>query len=75
MKLLDAAAVNFQAVLTKTDGLREAALAALAERTAAELREHPAAHPAIAATSARKGVGIAALRAALAALAAPPAID
>lgn len=71
MAALDEAAVSYQVVLTKTDKAKPAALAALGRALAAELARHPAAHPEIAPTSARTGEGIAALRAALAALAAP----
>jgi len=67
--LLDAAAVPFQGVLTKTDKVkgtdREAALA----RTRAALARHPAAYPELLATSAQTGAGIAALRSAIAAMA------
>ncbi len=72
MKLLDEAAVSYQAVLTKTDKTTEAGLAKVLAGTAAELARHPAAHPGVRVTSARDGAGIAELRAALAALAAPP---
>ncbi len=71
MKRLDKAAVPYQAVLTKTDKLKEAELADCAAVLDAELRRHPAAHPRLLATSAVTGAGIPELRAALAALAAP----
>ena len=71
MALLDAAAVSYQAVLTKADKARTKALAEIVERLGAELARHPAAHPEVRATSALKGDGIAELRAAIAALAAP----
>jgi GTP-binding protein len=71
METLDAAAVPFRVVLTKCDKVRASELA---EREAA-LREalvkHPAALPDPMPTSANEGTGIAALRAELAALAAP----
>jgi GTP-binding protein len=70
MKLLDAAAVSYQSVLTKTDKVKPDALAALRDSLGAELATHPAAHPDIIATSAVDGTGIEALRAALAAVAA-----
>jgi GTP-binding protein len=73
MKLLDEAAVSYQVVLTKCDKLAPAALAERLHETAAELSQHPAAHPQIHATSAHAGFGIAELRAALARLAAPVA--
>ena len=72
MARLDAAAVVYQIVLTKADKTKQAALAACVAATAATIAKRPAAHPEIAVTSAVKGTGIAALRAALAALAAPP---
>ena len=66
MKLLDEAAVTYQAVLTKTDKLKEHALVAVTERTRQALRSHPAAYPDLIATSSEKGTGIAALRAVVA---------
>ncbi len=68
MAVLDTAAVSYQVILTKTDKAA-AALAGVQAATAAELAKRPAVHPEILATSARTGVGIAELRAALAALA------
>lgn len=71
MAMLDTAAVNYQAVLTKAD---KPGAGQLADRLAAltsELSRHPAAHPRVLVTSARDGIGIAALRAMLAALARP----
>jgi GTP-binding protein len=68
MAMLDKAAVAYQAVLTKIDELRPGELAERMTRTAGELAGHPAAHPQVMPTSARKGRGIAELRAALAAL-------
>jgi GTP-binding protein len=70
LRLLDEAAVSFQAVLTKADLVEEAALGELLSRLAAQLARHAAAHPVIHITSAERGVGIAALRGALATLAA-----
>jgi len=69
MRLLDEAAVSYQAVLTKADLLEEAALSELLPRLAAQLARHAAAHPVIHITSAARGFGIAALRGALATLA------
>jgi GTP-binding protein len=69
MARLDAAAVSYQIILTKAD---KAAPDELDGRLAAlgrELAVHPAAHPEIAVTSARTRLGVAGLRAALAALA------
>jgi GTP-binding protein len=73
LRLCDAAGLSCQIVLTKIDKLRAAELSAMLESTAAALARHPAAHPEIHATSAHTGHGIAALRAALAALALPQA--
>ncbi len=67
MDMLDTAAVSYQAVLTKAD--KASSVARVADEVAAELARHPAAHPDIGLTSARTGVGIEALRAAIAALA------
>ncbi|MCP5372166.1 MAG: YihA family ribosome biogenesis GTP-binding protein [Hyphomicrobiales bacterium] len=69
MEMLDGAAVSYQIVLTKADKIGAAALAGLVAATAAEAAGHVAAHPEIMATSARDGIGVAELRAALAALA------
>ncbi|MFQ5774036.1 MAG: ribosome biogenesis GTP-binding protein YihA/YsxC [Kiloniellaceae bacterium] len=71
MRELDEAAVSYQVVLTKADKLTPKAQAAVRRATAAELAAHPAAHPDCPATSAATGLGIAELRAALAALAVP----
>ncbi len=71
MALLDEAAVSYQVVLTKADKASAEALAKTREATARQLAKRPAAHPEILATSARKGLGITELRAALAALARP----
>ncbi len=72
MDMLDEAAVSFQIILTKADKVRAGALAALLATIAAELKGHVAAHPVIHITSAHGALGIAELRGALAALAAPP---
>jgi GTP-binding protein len=69
MDLLDETAVVYQVVLTKADKLPPAVLDQELGRTAAVLARRPAAHPSLIATSARTGLGIAALRAELAALA------
>jgi len=71
MEILDEAAVSFQIVLTKADKLATKALSETLEKISAALTRHTAAHPAIHVTSAQEGLGIEALRAALAALAAP----
>lgn len=69
MKMLDESAVSFQLVLTKSDKLSAKGLAQRLETTAAALKTHVAAHPAIHATSAQSGTGIVELRAELATLA------
>jgi GTP-binding protein len=56
-------------VLTKSDKLSAKSLAQRLETTTAALKSHVAAHPAIHATSAQAGTGIAELRAELATLA------
>lgn len=66
LQMLDQAAVSYQIVLTKADKLRAAELTDIAERVAAELAAHTAAHPEIHLTSAENHRGIAALRATLA---------
>lgn len=71
MRMLDETAVSYQVVLTKADKVRPGALAECVGETAAEIARHGAAHPVIHVTSAHEGFGIAALRATLAALAAP----
>jgi len=69
MAALDRAAVSYQVVLTKVDKISSPGLPPLVEATAAVLKSHLGAHPAIHLTSAHEGLGIGALRAALAALA------
>ncbi|BBK44728.1 putative GTP-binding protein EngB [Allostella vacuolata] len=69
MKMLDAAAVSYQLVLTKADEPTRAELAATRAKVAREAATHVAAHPVILETSARDGAGIPELRAMLAALA------
>lgn len=71
MKELDKAAVSYQVVLTKTDKIKQEALAKVIVATTGELRTHPAAHPDVIATSAQGGMGIAELRAELATVALP----
>ncbi|NCP20301.1 MAG: YihA family ribosome biogenesis GTP-binding protein [Erythrobacter sp.] len=72
MKMLDEAAVGYRIVLTKSDKIKASALAQTAEAVAAEAKKHPAAFPEIHLTSAEKGQGIAALRAAVVADALTP---
>jgi GTP-binding protein len=62
---LDEAAVSYQVVLTKSDQVKPAELAARIEATKAALAKRPAAYPDILATSARTGAGIPELRAAV----------
>ena len=69
MALLDRAAVTYQVVLTKVDGLKPPGLARKQEEVRALVRRHPAAFPEIATTSAETGAGIPELRAVLAGLA------
>jgi len=71
MRDLDDVAVSYQIVLTKVDKLKPGALAAIRDSVAAVIARRPAAHPDCIATSAVSGLGIAELRAGLAALAAP----
>ncbi|MCB8874007.1 ribosome biogenesis GTP-binding protein YihA/YsxC [Acidisoma silvae] len=69
MDLLDKAAVTFQIVMTKADGLKPGALARKTEELTALARKHAAGFPQILVTSARTGLGIPEARAAFAALA------
>jgi GTP-binding protein len=65
MDMLDAAAVSYHVVLTKTDKVKPTELVkTLAEVTAAAAK-HPAAHPTIFTTSSETGSGIAELRTAI----------
>ncbi len=65
MKMLDEAAVGYRIVLTKTDKIKASALESVANKVAEEARKHPAAFPELHLTSAEKGMGIDALRAAI----------
>ena len=69
MKLLDTAAVSYQAVLTKADKISRTALEQVTAATRSAIAKHPAAYPELIATSAEKGAGIADLRATIAKLA------
>lgn len=62
MKMLDAAAVSYRIVLTKTDKIKASELAAVEVSVLDELRKHSAAFPLISATSAEKRGGIDELR-------------
>jgi len=68
MELLDRAAVTFQLVLTKADGVKPAALERKLKEVKALARAHPAAHPDVLVTSSETGDGIEELREAIAAL-------
>jgi len=68
MGLLDRAAVTYQLVLTKADGLKPPALARKLAATQQLAATHPAAFPHVIATSAETGAGIETLRAVLARL-------
>ena len=65
LSLCDEAALSYQIVLTKTDAIKPAELAAIAASVTDELKRRRAAHPEIHLTSAEKRRGIAALRATL----------
>jgi GTP-binding protein len=65
MEMLDAAAVNYQLVLTKTVKVKPTELAKTVERTTAEAAKHAAAHPQLIVTSSETGAGIAELRTAI----------
>jgi GTP-binding protein len=65
MDMLDAAGVNYQLVLTKSDKVKAQALGAIFEGVAEEARRHGAAHPRIFTTSSETGSGIAELRTAI----------
>ncbi len=71
MTLLDKAAVPFRVILTKADKIHGAAMTKRIEETQAALKKHPAAAPEPLLTSSVKGMGIAELRALLAAQADP----
>jgi len=63
MKNLDAAAVSYQLVLTKTDQLKEAEIACAVAAAETVARKHGAAHPQALPTSSLTGAGIPELRA------------
>jgi len=69
MDLFDRAAVGFQLVLTKIDGLKGDRLARKIAEVELAGKAHAAAYPEVIATSSRTGAGIEALRAHLATLA------
>ena len=65
MTMLDEAAVGYRLVLTKADKIRSDELAEVHAATEVVARKHIAAYPGVMITSAEKGTGIAALRAAV----------
>jgi GTP-binding protein len=68
MSLLDASAVTFQCVLTKTDKINAADRARVLDQVRAKLAPHPAAFPELILTSSEKSEGLATLRATIATL-------
>jgi len=68
LKTLDKAAVSYQVVLTKADKVKPGELARVQDETRERLKQRPAAHPDILATSAERSAGIAELRAEIARL-------
>lgn len=68
MALLDEAALSFQLVLTKADAVAPSALAGVAQRAHAAAILHPAAHPHVLVTSARRAAGVEEVRETLAML-------
>jgi GTP-binding protein len=68
MSLLDASAVTFQCVLTKTDKLNATDRARVLDQVRAKLAPHPAAFPELILTSSEKSEGLATLRATIATL-------
>lgn len=68
LKLLDSAAVSYQAVLTKADKISRTALEAVVAKTSTALGKHPAAYPTVIPTSSETGAGIDILRAEIARL-------
>lgn len=67
LSLLDKAAVSYQLVLTKTDKIKPAELAALLQSTLERIRRRPAAFPEVLSTSSEKGDGVEVLREAISA--------
>ncbi len=65
MGMLDAAAISYRIVLTKTDKIKATECAAVEADTMAKLRKHVAAYPELSVTSAEKRGGIEELRAAV----------
>jgi GTP-binding protein len=69
MEIFDASAVVYQVVLTKADKVKPEEAAARLAETQAKMSRRVAAHPEVLLTSSEKAIGIAELRAELAALA------
>lgn len=69
MDLLDAAAVNYQIILTKADKVKASAAEGMVAEITEALKKRAAAHPQVRLTSAEKRWGLEALRAEIAALA------
>jgi len=65
LKLLDAAAVSYQIVLTKADKIKPGELEKLKVETLLALAKHPASYPEILATSSEKGEGVEEMRQAI----------
>ena len=65
MDMLDAAAVSYHVVLTKSDKVKPTELVKTLAAVTADAAKHPAAHPAIFTTSSETGSGIAELRTAI----------
>ncbi len=65
MEMLDAAAVSYRLVLTKSDKIKASALAEVTRQTTEEARKRPAAFPDVICTSSEKGMGLSELRAAV----------
>jgi GTP-binding protein len=74
MAMLAEAAVAYQLILTKVDQIRAGERPDLIATLEADLTRRLGAHPELIATSAREGIGLDRLRAALAALARPAAV-
>ena len=68
MTLLDRSAVTFQAVLTKSDKIRDKEREKVLDQVREKLSKHPAAYPELVVTSSEKGDGIPTLRAIIAGL-------
>ena len=68
MELLDRAAVIYQVVLTKADGVKPGALARKLSEVEAVVGKHAAAFPQVVVTSSETGAGVEVLRAAIAEL-------